>query len=249
MNATYLRIDLARHLRNVSNLMFTLLLPAAMYVLFGASSSEGNEDVLHGNVKFYVMTSMAAYGAALACTSTAAQAASETMLGWGRQLALTRQPAAGYVANKVAVALALALVAVAIVFGIGTATGARADSLGVWLASFGIVIGGGAIFALFGLAVGTAFKSESAPSIASGSLVFLAFFGNMFIPLSGTMLDIARWTPMYGYATLARWPATEGWLTDGSQESLTHAVVNFVAWFVIFAVLAAWATRRGRARQ
>lgn len=249
MNATYLRIDLARHLRNVSNLMFTLLLPAAMYVLFGASNSDANQRAVNANVKFYVMASMAAYGAALACTSTAAVAASESMLGWGRQLALTRQSAAGYVANKVALALCLAAVAIGIVFGVGALTGASADNLGIWAATFGIVIGGGAIFALFGLAVGASFRSESAPSVASGSLVFLAFFGNMFLPLSGTMLDIARWTPMYGYATLARWPSMEGWLTDGTQESLTGAVVNFVAWFVVFAVLAALATRRARARQ
>lgn len=249
MNATYIAIDLRRHLRDWSNLMFTLLLPVAMYVLFGASNSDGGQMTMHANVRFYVMSSMAAYGAALACTSTAAQAASESMLGWGRQLALTRQPAYGFVANKVVVAFALATVASALVFLVGWATGAEADHWWLWLATFAITIGGGAMFALYGLAVGLAFRSETAASIASGSLVFLAFFGNMFLPLGGTMLTIAKFSPMYGYATLVRWPTTEGWLTDGTSDSLWLAVVNFVVWTAIFAVTAVLASRRARARR
>lgn len=249
MNATYIRIDLVRQLRDWSNLMFTLLLPVAMYILFGASNSGGDQTTVNANVKFYVMSSMAAYGAALACTSIAATAASESMLGWGRQLALTRQPGWGFVANKVVVAFSLAAIAAALVFVTGWATGASADSIGLWLATYAIVIGGGAMFALFGLAVGLSFRSETAAGIASGSLVFLAFFGNMFLPLSGTMLTIGKFTPMYGYATLVRWPTTEGWLADGSSDSLALAMVNFGVWTAIFAVTAVLASRRARARR
>lgn len=249
MNLTYIGIDLTRHLRNVSNLMFTLLLPVAMYIIFGATASYGDESVGNANSKFYVMASMAAYGAALATTSTAANAASEAMLGWGRQLSLTRQPFTGYVLNKVVVAVALASVAVAIVFVAGALTGAKADSWWIWLATYGIILGGSVIFALFGLAVGLLFNSETATGIASGALVFLAFFGNMFLPLSGTMLDIARFTPMYGYASLSRWPATEGWLSDATRDNLTWSVVNFVAWLVIFGTLAVLAGRKARTRQ
>lgn len=249
MNATYIRIDLVRQLRNVGNIMFVLGLPGAMYLLFGASNSSADTRMLHANVAFYVMTSMAAYGAAVATTGIAATAATESMLGWGRQLSLTRQPGWGYVANKVAVALSLALVAVAIVFGIGALTGAHADTWQIWAQTFGIVIGGSVMFALYGLAIGMLVKSETASSVASGSLVFLAFFGNMFMPLSGTMLQVARFTPMYGYAVLSRWLGTEGWITRDTRDSLTWAVVNYGVWFVLFALLAVVATRRVRQRQ
>jgi len=33
--------------------------------------------------------------------------------------------------------------------------------------------------------------------------VLLAFLGNLFVPLSGAILDITRFTPVYGYSDLA----------------------------------------------
>ena len=248
MNATYIRIDLVRQLRDVSNLMFTLLLPVGMYLLFGANASNGDLDVGNSNVRFYIMTSMAAYGAALACTSIAAGAASESMLGWGRQIALTRGQNT-WVANKVAVAMTLAGVATGVVFVVGWATDARADSWGIWLQTLAIILLGAAVYSLYGFTIAMLARSETAVGIAAGSVVFLAFLGNLFLPLEGTMLEIARWTPMYGYATLTRWPSTEGFLMDGTQESLLWAVVNFVVWTLILVALALLAARRSRGRQ
>ena len=74
---------------------------------------------------------------------------------------------------------------------------------------------GSAVFAVYGLLVGTAFRSEAAVGAASGTMVIFAFLGNLFIPLSGVLLTIAKFTPLYGYAALARYPLTEGYLPDG----------------------------------
>jgi len=84
--------------------------------------------------------------------------------------------------------------------------------------------------------------------------VILAFMGNIFFPLSGTLLTLAKFTPLYGYASLARYPLTEGYLFNTSDGTVTHEalwvpVVNVSVWAVILALLATWLVRRGRARQ
>ena len=161
MNLTYIRIDLHRNLRDVTNLMFTFAIPVAMYLLFGRSETAELQSG-RGNIGFYVMSSLAAYGAVVAATTTSAQAASEAMLGWGRQLGLTKQRPLGFIANKVAVALLIGAVASGVVFAVGSTTGAQADVWWVWLASWGIGILGAALFGVFGLAVALLVKSESA---------------------------------------------------------------------------------------
>jgi len=174
------------------------------------------------------------------------------MLGWGRQLALTKQRPLGFVANKVAVALVLGALSSGLVFIVGALTGARADAWWVWVASWAVGILGAGLFGVYGLAMGLLLKSESAAGVASGTVVFLAFFGNMFMPLTGVMLDIARFTPMYGYVGLVRYPQVEGEIqqTDPLQtDSIWLLLANCLAWLLAFSGLAVLGQRRSRKRQ
>lgn len=249
MNPTYMAIEFKRQARDVSNVMFVLLLPAAMYLLFGASTAGGEQMAGHANVKYYVMASMAAYGAVSAVTAISATAATEQTQGWGRQIGLTPMRPWQFVLTKTVVALAFAAVAMVIVYAVGIFTGAKADATWIWWATAAISLGCSAVFALYGLAAGLLFKSDSAAGVASGAVTFFAFFGNVFIPLSGTMLDIARFTPMYGMIGLVRWPVLEGFMADGTREELWWYIANVVAWTVIFLALALWGVRRSRARR
>ncbi|PQZ95158.1 ABC transporter permease [Arthrobacter sp. MYb227] len=251
MNATYVRIELFRQSRDVMNLMFAVLMPVAMYVLFGNMFGQGSETFGNGNVKFYIMVSMAAYGSAVATTAIAGTAATEAMLGWGRQIALTPMKPAGFVACKIVVAMVVSSASALAVFLTGAATGARADEPWLWVASYAITVVGSGVFALYGMAAGLAFKSETAIGIASSGMVFFAFFGNVFMPLSGVLLDIAKFTPMYGFVGLARYPLTEGYLANdtGASDSWGLLMANLVAWILIFAGLALWAVRRSQARK
>jgi ABC-2 type transport system permease protein len=101
--------------------------------------------------------------------------------------------------------------------------------------------------------VAQTFRSESSVTIASAGLVLLAFLGNLFVPLSGAILDIARFTPMYGYSGLAHWPQLHGKLIAADDETgsdpMWALILNFVAWSVIFGLISVWAVRRGRRRQ
>jgi ABC-2 type transport system permease protein len=254
MSLTYYRIDLARQARDMGNMVFVIGLPVLMYLIFGSTFTSAEETIVHANLQFYVMVSMAMYGAATATVAIAGMAALELLQGWGRQLGLTPMRNSAYVGTKVLVALTVAAAAVAAVFIAGALTGAEAESPLIWIVTALIAWLGASIFALLGLAVAQTFKSESSVSIASAGTVLLAFLGNLFVPLTGALLTIARFTPMYGFAGLTRWPQLRGLVLENNQmtgiaDPFWTLAVNYIAWFAIFAAVAVWAVRRGRRRQ
>lgn len=248
MNATFTLLELRRVLRDVVSMFFIVALPGFFYLLFGAAADFSTEPVGNGNVAMYVMISMAAYGAVTATTGVGGMAAVERMQGWGRQLGLTPLRDGGYVAMKAVVAIAVAALPVGLIYLLGSLTGAEGSGA-AWALSGFLVLLGAAVFAVYGLAVGLAFRSEAAVSAASGLLVVMAFLGNIFIPLSGTLLDIAKFTPLYGFVALARYPLTEGFQVDGTREPLWVGATNVAVWAAIFGLVAIALVRRGRERQ
>lgn len=245
----FYRVELMRQLRNPFTLAFTISMPIAMYLLFGANAEYADANMGHGNVAFYVMASMASFGTAVAMTAASSFAATEVSQGWGRQIAMTPLSMAGYTVVKLAMAVTVAAVSTLIVFLVGAFTGAEADDLWRWFLVGGLILGGGLIFGLFGLGVGLAFNSDSASSLATIAITFFGFFGNVFMPLEGVMLDIAHWTPMYGYVALVRWPITEGALVAGGTDSFVFVLVNFIVYAALFATLARFGVVRARRRR
>jgi ABC-2 type transport system permease protein len=240
----YARLDLRRQLRDRMAMFFIVGLPMFMYLVFGLGSDDA---VGSGNVAMYIMISMACYGAVTATTGIAGSAATEQMMGWGRQLGLTPMRPLAFVAAKAGIAMVVAAMPVTLIFLIGALTGARGD-VSDWALGAVIVWLGSALFAIYGLAVSLLFRGSNAPGIASGFIVVMAFLGGLFTPMSGVMLDIGRFTPLYGYAALARFPLTDGWLPIGGRDPLWLPVANVLAWTVIFSLLAIWGVRRSRAR-
>lgn len=250
MNLTYIGIDAKRQLRDISTWMFVIALPVGMYLLFGLQDY-GSLEIGYGNWTAYIMVSMAAYAASMATCNIAGQAAAEAVQGWGRQISLTKQPRYGFVVNKLVLAVVMAALGSAIVFVCGALTGAELTGAWRWALAFGAAVVGSALFALLGLGVGLWFKSEAAVGAASGALVFFAFFGNVFMPLSGVMLDIAKFTPMYGYVALVRWPQLEGLVMDGevaTYDSLWAVIANVAVWLLVFGGIALLGLRRARTR-
>ena len=252
ITSAYLGLELRRVTRDLVTMFFVAGLPAFFFLLFGASAGYSQEDAGNGNVAMYVMISMAAYGAVTATVGIGGMAAVERMQGWGRQLGLTPLRDGSYVAMKAIVALIIAVVPISLVYVLGLLTGSE-GTLGAWLGSVTILVVGAVLFSLYGLIFGLAFRSEAAVSAASGSLVVLGFLGNIFFPLTGWLLDLARFTPLYGYVQLARYPLTEGQVIDArgnlTHEALWMPLANVAVWTVIFGVLATWLVRRSRGRQ
>lgn len=254
MNATYVGLELKRFFRDFTSVFFIAVLPCFLYVIFGAAQSYSKQPAGNGNVAMYIMLSMAAYGAVTATVSVGGSAAVERMQGWGRQLGLTPLGDASFVATKAVVGLVVAVIPVGLIYIIGAATGARGTAAS-WVVGALVLLLGAAIFAIYGLIFGLLFRSESAVGAASGSLVILAFLGNLFFPLSGVLLTIAKFTPLYGYVALAHRELTSGKILNGTSagdmlsEPLWQPVTNVIVWTVVLVAVAVFAVRRGRARQ
>ena len=241
----YAGLDLRRQLRDAVGMFFIVALPVFLFFVFGMGDGESYGSA---NVAMYVMVSMAAYGAVTATTTVTGMAAIEQTMGWGRQVALTPLRPLAFVAIKTAVAMLVAAVPVALIYAVGAATGSSGNAFD-WLASAGIVWLGSALFAVYGLAMCLMFKSENAAGIASGLIVIMSFLGNVFTPMDGFILEVGRLTPLYGYAGLARYPISEGYLPDDAgHDPAWLLLVNVASWTVIFAALAVWGLRRRRER-
>lgn len=236
INTTFLRYELSRRL-NRQSLIFVLLLPAALYLaLFRTGGTDAHPP--HGNFAAWMMIGMAIYGAATASTSSAATISIERSVGWMRTIRLSPLSSTAYVIIKVLSSVIVAAMPVVVVGVLGVLTGAEAEPL-VWAISLFVAWLGSAVFAALGLALGLALKPEIVMHMPGLTMTVLAFLGNLFIPLSGVMLTVSQFTPMYGVATLARYPLTDGYQFDGSHSSLTGALINLVCWLAAFTFAAA----------
>lgn len=253
MNATYLGLEIRRIARDPVRLFFTAALPLFFYLVFGAAQDYGSQSAGNGNVAMIIMVSMAAFGAVTASVSIGGMAAVERMQGWGRQLGLTPLPDRGYIAVKVGLALTVTGFPLALVYVAGAFTGARGTPAAWALSALALLIGT-TMFALYGLVFALAFRTEGAVSAATGSVVILGFLGNIFFPLSGTMLTIAKFTPLYGLFSLARYPVSGGDMPDGATGELIHEplwvpLANVGGWLFLLAAVAIFLVRRSRMRQ
>ncbi|CAM3496561.1 ABC transporter permease [Nocardioides zeicaulis] len=241
-NRTILGIELRRMLRNRRTIVFTLVLPTAMFFVFG-SGDTGDERVGVGNVAAYVMVSMALYGGALIAASGGAMVAVERALGWSRQLRLTPLHPVAYVVVKALVALTMAALAIAVVNVVGLLRGQPDMPAATWLECLATTLVCTMSFAALGVFIGYLVPGENTMQVLGPGLALLSFLGGLFIPLSSyspLIRDIAYWTPMYGVAEVARAPLT--------RELPWFAVVNAVVWLAVFVVGAAWRMSKDTAR-
>jgi ABC-2 type transport system permease protein len=240
---TLLGIELRRLMRNRRTVIFTLIMPAVFFELFGTPSAYKHERAGAGNVTAYVLISMAVYGAMLASTSAGATVSIERAAGWTRQLRLTPLRPAAYIAAKVLTAVLIGGVSVTVVYLVGSTSAARMP-LHVWIASAILAWLCSMVFAAFGLFMGYLLPSENVMQVLGPVLALLSFAGGLFVPvdeLGSTFGTIAKFMPTYGVGQVARHPLEH----DGR---LWVAVVNVALWTTVFAVGAMMRFRRDTAR-
>jgi ABC-2 type transport system permease protein len=235
-----LRLELMRKLRNRRTMIFTMIMPAVFYLIFGLTNK--GEMLGDTNAALYISVSLAAYGAMVATTTGGAQVAIERALGWSRQLALTPLHPAAYILIKVIVSMALGAVSVIVVFVLTAITGVHAP-LGTLIAAGLLVVLTSGVFAAFGVMLGYLLPAENALQVASMVLGILSLIGGLFVPLAiwpDTLQTIAKFTPAYGVGEIARAPLGGGY---------DHwAIVSVIVWLGIFVAGSAWALRRDTAR-
>lgn len=235
VNPTLVRYELRRRF-NRQTTVFTLLLPAVLYLALFHTAPQ-HATLPQGNFSAWMMIGIAVYGAAMAATSSAATISIERSAGWTRTIALTPLTPPGYLFVKVLSSVAMAAVPVLIIGGLGVLTGAQAPT-NVWVTALLVAWLGSAVFAALGIGLGLALKPEVVMHMPGLTMTALAFLGNLFIPLNGTMLAISRFTPMYGVSTLARYQLTNGYSFAHEHSSLSGAVINLAAWLAGFSFFA-----------
>lgn len=241
-NLTLLRIELRRLFRNRRTVIFTLLLPAGLALAFG-SQSGWEQPVGEGNLAAYILISMAMYGAATTAAGVGSVVALERSVGWSRQLRLTPLNPVAYILAKAVVALAMGALSILTVNLIGMLQGKVEMPVSVWVTAMMVTLFCTLTFAALGVFAGYVFPRENAMQILGPGLALLSFLGGLFIPLSAyapVVRHIAYWTPMYGVAEVTRAPLT--------HELPWYAVVNAIAWFLIFIAGAAWRMSKDTAR-
>lgn len=242
-SAGVVRLELRRLVRNRRTVIFTLVMPAVFYLLFGSSEAYRTERAGAGNVAGFVLVSMAVYGAMLATTSGGAMVAVERAAGWSRQLRLTPLRPAAYIAVKLVLAMILGAVSVAVAFAVGAVAGAQLPAA-AWVECGVLAWVCALVFAAFGLFMGYLLPSENVMQILGPVLAVLSFAGGLFVPvdqLGTTFATIAKFTPVYGVGEIARYPLVH----DGN---LWLAALNVVVWTALFAGGAVWRFMRDTAR-
>ena len=241
-NSTLLRIELTRMLRNRRTIIFTLIMPAVLTLIFTGQKNAA-DTAGSGNVAAYILISMALYAAALTAAASGAMVALERATGWSRQLRLTPLNPVAYILVKATMALAMGGVAIVVVNIVGVVEGKAHMPVHVWIFGAILALICTGTFAALGVFAGYIVPGENVMQILGPGLAALSFLGGVFIPLSQyseVVRDIAYWTPMYGVAEIARSPLT--------SELPWYAVVNAVVWFGVFVAGAAWRMSKDTAR-
>lgn len=238
-NATLLRIELIRILRNKRSMFFTIALPVIFFFMFRAESFASGS----GNSAAWTMVSLGLYGAFVANAGTAAGVAVERAQGWSRQLRLTPLSATSYILAKVIVSSTIAVTPLVIMYALGLSFGATAPA-GDLVLAFAVSWVGSMLMAAFGLLVGFMMPSENVMQLMGLATTFLAFAGGIFFPqpIFSHGFDLfARWTPMYGVTAMAHAGFT-GW--TGSWMWFA----NIAGWAVLLGGGAVFMFRRDTAR-
>jgi ABC-2 type transport system permease protein len=239
-NLTFLGLELRRILRNRRTLVFVLVMPIVIYLLFGNAT-----DTITGTsvtYKQFEMVSLALYGSMTACVSGGSMVAVERALGWSRQLRLTPLRPAAYIAIKILTAMTLGLIPIIVLFVFGALRGVRLSG-GDWVLCALAIVVGSLVFATLGLFMGYLLPSENVMQILGPILGVLAFLGGVFIPinvLSSSLTTVAKFMPVYGVNQLAHAPLGTGFGVA--------AFVNIIAWLTVFIVGSALLFRRDTKR-
>jgi ABC-2 type transport system permease protein len=241
MNATYLRYELLRTVRNRRFLIPSLVIPLVFYYLVAGT----NRHEQLGGIPFatYYLSGMASFGMMSAMLSSGGRIAGERTVGWTRQLRLTPLSPRSYFRAKVLAGYVSAAGTLALLFGAAATLGVSLD--GSRVAHMVLLVAAGLLpFAALGIFLGHLMTPDSIGPVFGGGVAVLAFIGGAWGPIGGTsgaMHDISQGTPTY-------WLVQAGHVLVGAKGWNSTGWIVVVAWTVVFGLLAARAYRRDTQR-
>jgi ABC-2 type transport system permease protein len=242
MNTTYLRMEIRRLLRNRRVLIFSMLMPAILLLVFGGLNK--GQDLAGVSATAYLMVSLGIFGSMSTAIGSGGSIAVERGIGWNRQLRLTPLRPSRYVAIKVMLSLLMALPPLLVVYVVGAVALDVRLPAGTWaLVALGSWLGA-LPFAALGVVVGYVAKPDSVQQVSGLLYMLLAAFGGLWVPVETMprlMRDIAELTPAYWVGQVARSPLFHGSLG-------VHAVLALLGWTVALALVALSRFRADTAR-
>lgn len=242
MNATLLRTEARRALRNRRTLLFAAVLPAVFFLTFSAG---GGSDTLGGlTIGPYVMVSMATYGAMNALFTGCGLIAAERAVGWNRQLRVAGLRGSDYVATKALMAYLTAVPGLVAVFVLAALT--RHVHLGAlrWAEAGASVLLGLLPVAALGIAVGYAARPQSLQPLFGIGSALLALLGGLWVPAETfphAIRVIMQLLPTYWSADAGRAVLRGTWLG-------WHGVAVIAVWTLLLGALAAFGYQRDALR-
>ncbi|MGW1889779.1 ABC transporter permease [Streptomyces sp. NPDC002004] len=237
-----IKLELTRALRNKKFLFFSVIYPAALFLLIaGGQDSTTKVPGTALTLPTFFMVSMASFGALTAVLmGNSERIAKERESGWVRQLRLTPLPGRGYVLAKIASAAVVSLPAIVVVFLVAAAAkGVRLDAW-QWLALTGAIWAGSLVFAALGVAIGYLATGDAVRPITMIVYFGLSVLGGLWMPTTtfpDWLQSIAKWLPTHAYAAMGQ--AIEVGNAPHAKD-LTILAVSFF----LFAGGAAWLYRK-----
>lgn len=243
----YLSFELRRQARNWTPLLFAVLLPVLLYVLFAGTSADSSSVLVEGVSivdQAYIMVAMTGFGAVMGVLSISAGVSQDRQSGWLRQLRVTPLRPSRVLVAKGSVSTLVAVVSTAAVMT--AALGLYGLSLPPerWPIILAVMWLGTVPFALLGLAIGFALPPQQAYPATMLSWLALAVLGGWMTTIDsfpGWLQEVSRLTPSYRYAEL-------GWRAVDGAAPTVAGVVILVTWTAAFGLLATWTYRRFSAR-
>jgi ABC-2 type transport system permease protein len=214
-----------------------VMFPVVFYLFFGVAMKQASGGF---NIATYLLATYGAFGAMTASLfSFGVSVAVERGQGWTQFKRATPMPPLAHLVGRLAVSMVVSAVIIGILFALGAALGGVRMPAGTWAALAGTLVAGGAVFALFGLALGYWIGPNSAPGVVNLVSMPMALVSGMWIPLAMLpefLRRLAAFLPAYHYANLAL-----GIIGARPAGSLAPAVsVIYLASFAAVALVAAW---------
>jgi len=238
--ATYVRFEIIRTIRNRRFLIFSLIFPL---ILFLAIASENKSVTIDGiGFPLYYMTGMAAWGSMTAIVSTGGRIAQERQVGWTRQLRITPLKTRTYFGAKLLSGYMMAVFSIVVLSLAGTTLGVRLDAA-QWLTMGGLILVGLIPIAALGIMLGHMISIDTLGPVIGGLTSLLALLGGAFGPLakSGILLTIVKCLPSY-------WIVQAGKTAIGGGGWPAEAWIVLAIWTIVLVRLTAQVYRRDTKR-
>jgi ABC-2 type transport system ATP-binding protein len=237
----YLRLEVARSVRDARYVVLALAAPVGFYLLFAGifAGQRTQGGGLPASVE--VMVAMAAFGAQWgALSATAPRLAADRERGWLDVLAVTPLPAAAVMTARICAALLASLPAVV---AVGVTARLAHDvqlTAGQWLLGLAALWVGVLPFVLLGIAIGTTTDTTTAYGLSMACYFALAALGGLWVPpaiFPAALRHVAAALPSYSQAEL-------GWRIAAGSMPAVSSVLVLAAWTAGLAALAYWAGAR-----